>query len=323
MSADPTWHKFCPAPFFTKIFAINKDEFIAASKTSILIFNQQKNEWNKILDYKGQFDDHLAYDETNQTLYLCDTEGKLLTFDVKSRKLSLLMQIPHMFPSQLIFAENKLYKIDNHILYVYDDIMKQFNIINEQRKLMFHNDFPIIYLKSQKCLLSFGSGIQNQRNNSVYNFTDSLHQFSFSDAKWTALNVKMPKTLIAFGTVKCKNERHIIQFSGRDTGADSDFTDDIFIFDTRAHSFTKSKIRCPRKEEYYGTMTSDIKRNETLCFAFVNDCYKGKRFGNMQLLPFYLIQFVNEYICYEELHLFSRLSQEHWKINVDDIFDSN
>eukprot|EP01084_Bolivina_argentea_P084305 152502_1 len=174
MSQDLKWHTFSSSPFslFTTIFAINKDEFVTVSATSIFIFNQKKDEWNTIFNYEADFGNQLAYDEANQALYLYDRNYQLLRFDIKSRKLHVLnMETTTFGISQWMFAEKKLLKMDMDILFVYDDIMKEFQRINEhnaQIRLFVCNRSPLIYLKSQKRLLSFSSSFQDQ--NGVYDF---------------------------------------------------------------------------------------------------------------------------------------------------------
>eukprot|EP01084_Bolivina_argentea_P264730 448535_1 len=139
------------------------------------------------------------------------------------------------------------------------------------------------------------------------------------DKIWTELNVEMSIKVSQFGLVKLKNERYVIQFGGEIWFGFVDCLDDIFIYDTRKHLFIKSKIKCPSKGKFYGIITNDSKYDEILCFGFVNYCYKGNNFKNMQSLPFYLIKLINGYFCHEELHLFQRAGIGHWKINIDHI----
>eukprot|EP01084_Bolivina_argentea_P128081 226453_1 len=324
--SDSNWNEIDPPPFtfFTKIFVINEGEFVTVSpgdnlnnyKHAIYVFNKQNNKWNKIFVHQQQFRPSMvAYDKAHQAMYL-GSYGKLLKFDIKNRTLSKLSEISDFYTSprtQLIFAQNNLHKIGIDTC-VYDDVMKKFNQINQQN-IPVSRRSALKYLKSQKCLLSFGAGQYLRYNNSWYQ-NYSVYQFSFVDRQWTNLNVKIPTDVGIRYSATCKSEEYILLLGGGD-GYSTEFVDDILIYDTKNRSFTKSKIRCPHKDAYFGAITNDGKHDEMLCFGFVNDCYKANNFGDVQLLPFALVQLVNSYFCHEELHLFEKQGKRHWKINID------
>ena len=61
-----------------------------------------------------------------------------------------------------------------------------------------------------------------------------------------------------------------------------------------------------------------------MTFGFVHGCYKMLKFKDLQIIPFYLIQFIAKWIRYEKIHLIWMCSEanKHWTIDVDDIIQS-
>ena len=74
-------------------------------------------------------------------------------------------------------------------------------------------------------------------------------------------------------------------------------------------------------------ITRNNRKENMVTFGFVNKCYKGKEYENIQHLPFYLIKFIERWVCYETLHLMTGSPDDiakvnHWIIGVDKIIDS-
>ena len=85
----------------------------------------------------------------------------------------------------------------------------------------------------------------------------------------------------------------------------------------------KSRISCPAKGWMDAIVTNDIDGDNVLTYAYVNDCYKLNNFGDMQILPYYLIEMIARWVSRQYIHLLTEGDDRgHWKIDVDDILQS-
>eukprot|EP01084_Bolivina_argentea_P198376 339704_1 len=169
----------------------------------------------------------------------------MLTFDLKTKhKVASKTQSYKTF---LFIVENKLHQIcsQNGDHYVCNKT-NEFNKITTCQSFDGLSSYCLIHLKSQQSVLLFG-GVK-PRGVQFIDWSDSIYRFSCMDSQWKELNIKMPIKLSLFGLVATKNEQYIIILGGLTTAHKS--SDDIFIYDIRNNIFTKSKIKCPKKERY-------------------------------------------------------------------------
>ena len=76
----------------------------------------------------------------------------------------------------------------------------------------------------------------------------------------------------------------------------------------------KSTIKTPSKR-----FTSWIDQNEhhdkLLVFGYINKLWKLPKYANIQTLPYYLINLIAKWVCFEDIHLMA-VDSQHWKINI-------
>ena len=92
--------------------------------------------------------------------------------------------------------------------------------------------------------------------------------------------------------------------------------------DRKANKLFKHTIETPNSWSgpWLGMTTKNDKNDDLLTFGYVNRCYKMPDFKGVQVLPFYLIKLIKEWVCFETLHLLQLnkdWSWTDWTIDVD------
>ena len=149
-----------------------------------------------------------------------------------------------------------------------------------------------------------------------------MHRFSLLDKKWEKLkHITLPPNMRQFGVVSTRDERYIILFGGCDL-------DNIYIYDTRNNILRKSDIKCPMRGDIRATISDDLDEDKLVTSGFINRCYKGKDFMNVQLLPFYLIELISKWYQNQNVYLLKQCADAgtlsdfeslHFTINIDHI----
>ena len=95
----------------------------------------------------------------------------------------------------------------------------------------------------------------------------------------------------------------------------------VHVYNVRKHQLSRSCIRVPYESCINPAMITRNDNNDNLLtFGFINDCYKNQEFKDVQVLPFYLIKFISNWVYFETIHLIH--CPKHWTIDVDDVIKS-
>ncbi len=166
-----------------------------------------------------------TYDKKNTFLYFYDITKadfkRIITCDLKTKNTMTctkgLWSVSN-FRSELIYAENKLHRICNYETthveggqHLVRDKTYQIHTLTYFKPFDGLFGFSLLYLQTQKRILSFGGA-------KTVGYSDSIYQFSCVESKWKELNVKIPMKFSEFGIVSAKNERYIILFGGLTNG---------------------------------------------------------------------------------------------------------
>eukprot|EP01084_Bolivina_argentea_P041705 76972_1 len=191
------WDTLQSFPFQSFLFLTNNNELMALGYTNgfnipIHKFDSHKNEWIKIFDYNTATL-HIpslppetlkiisaAYDDEHNLLYVC-TLSRMITLDLQTKNKVTSNTPRHFGRFELIFVENKLHQIWNNSHYgtakpgdhyVYDTT-KRFHKITTFQPFDGLWGYRLVYLESQKCILSFGGFHENAYycQNSIYRFS--------------------------------------------------------------------------------------------------------------------------------------------------------
>ena len=342
MSANPSWILLnrCPFKSFSKPLIVNHNEFIIVPSKAInsrsdgiYKYNITQNRYIKIMDYPKDFicPCHDAiFNEKKQLIYVMtefggkrrQNYGKLFEFDLNKKRITCLrIRRCGRYPAMLMINDqiNVIggYDETKHDIWKFDKneawpIKEIFNFTEFSDGLQGHR---LIHIKSNGIVLLFGG-------ENYHNIYDSLYQYSVSHKVWNKLNISMPKPLSHFGIVSTRCERYVIILGGivDVLNYDVDDSDDIFIYDTKNNSFSKSNVLCPKKAAYHAIIINDMDHDEVLTFGYIRDCYKKDSFADLQVLPPHLIRFILNWVCYEYIHLIENQGiPDHSKINVDHI----
>ncbi len=100
--------------------------------------------------------------------------------------------------------------------------------------------------------------------------------------------------------------------------SDWEYTDIITIYDFKTNKFRQSSIKCPKKRRFKAVMANNSQNDELLTFGFVNECFRSSQFNDIQVLPYYLVKLIGNWVCYEFIHIVAD-DGKHWRLNIDTI----
>lgn len=153
--------------------------------------------------------------------------------------------------------------------------------------------------------------------------SNSISEYDITANKWNKLEIKLPrKELTGFGCIAVLRNQFILILGGRDDNEiDQTEQDDIYIYSVRDGVFTKSKIRCPERDEFVAINVHDPKKDQSVVFGFVRSEWHRSEIDQHLFPPEYLIRIMGKYYVKEEIHLFDYYGcTKHWKIDVFDLF---
>ena len=327
-SGDPIYVYYHKVGVYCELIALTASSKMKVDENCSQIYKykikDKRNKWIKVFKHPPTFLT-TTFNQNKQCIYIIDRNKKLFEFNVKSKSMSKLynkkITISSFFSSGSIPVlydddQPKMLSINDkiHILggthSIYDTKNNQFTIMNQ--RITGNNSRAVFHIKSRNSILVIdGSG--------------KIFEYSLWEKKWMKWNVVVPGD-DASSAVLTHDERYMVVFSGWTEGADDHVEceiNKIFIYDFRMRKFMKSSIETPSENIGYRFNTSIITKNEfaeeLLVFGYVNKVFKGKKFTNVQQLPFYLITLIGKWISIEYVHFLSNRSSKHWRINVDSI----
>ena len=325
-----------PHAYFAKLLSVNDHEFICIPSRSsddnnrdgknsdgIYVYNSIHNKWCKIINYPTNFETlrhSTTIDKKNQIIYIANGISKLYKIDLKTKTIELLSNNVNVgaFPG-IILIKNKIHIIgarENYKHFLYDQDDDQLKEICDFADNDLMTSRSSIYLKSTQSAFT-----------TVYykdNPLDPVSIMEFKDNEWSDLNIKDCDGLHQSCILSTFHEDYLLIIGGV-----TDITfwihANIFVYNIKNKKLMKSDIRSPFIGYPFGAITKNDENDELLTFGFIRNCYKiFSLFNDVQIMPFYLMKFIQKWVCNEKLHLM--LSKEydnkiktHWMINVDRI----
>ena len=304
-------------------------QFMVVIGDKLHTYNIRKNDWTTLsLENKKDWwchGDQICYDLHSKILFISGSNSMEI-IDLSSEQLlcnKYQIAGDYKLPHEMIFVDSVCHCIayseesrmtDTH--QTWDDETKQWLDINTFSKELteFDTMSKLIFLSKRKELLLFGSAMDSSNTR-----IDVLCNYSMAEQKWTHSVIKLPfhqKEIAAFGHVLTKDEQYIIIIGGY--GFFVDTVDTIFILNLETMIFTESMVRCPFDVTYNAIMMESVTDNELLIHGYV----KNEMEKYNICIPSALINIICDLHLIEYIHVinFEKYKEEHWKINVDEIF---
>ena len=155
-------------------------------------------------------------------------------------------------------------------------------------------------------------------------YSHDMHEYDILIDTWENCNTTMPFYGCSFGVCAVLNNQYILLFGGAIMGASSDA---IWIYNVKDQTFTKSDIKCPVPNRYQAFAVCDVAKDQMTVFGYIRREWMISKIDQHLFPPEYLIRIMGKYYLNEEVHLtyfYGTLKdkEEHWKIDVLDIFSS-
>ena len=150
------------------------------------------------------------------------------------------------------------------------------------------------------------------------NELDLVHQYNISTNKWVRLKQRLPRPLSSFGCTVLFDGEYVAIFGGESGGCRRN---EIFIYTIRDKMFRKSRMKCPKADEYRAFTIKDRKRDDMSSFGYVRCYWRECGLKNHLFPPEYLIRIVAGYCFHGFVHLISINSGYHYKIDVLKLID--
>eukprot|EP01083_Nonionella_stella_P198288 728145_1 len=344
MSFSAKWKTMAKFPFFTfsAPLQINNKEIMVLPQRyhnshydlcagdGVYKFNVAHNEWVKlVIDYDKEtpnfFCSAIAFNKEAQTIYIWvggvgvgNEPVSLYSLNLNTKKSQQITtfescdsvtQIIHIQDELHLFNHSYLPRM-NSVHFVWNEQTNETQEIHQFEKIPYRHELK--YIQSTNKLLLIGG-----------NGSDLIYEYCLKNKKWQKWEVKIPLKLELFGVVVLANTFLIIFGGVVSTNSGHSLCDDIFVCDMKKKkSMFKSSIKCPQKAPYHAFITKDIDRDNLLCFGFIARCSKSKNMKNVHLSPC-IIQLIGKWIDFQYVHLMNRGTGDHYKMNVDDILQTN
>ena len=325
-------HQSCPIATFAKLLPYNHHEFLVVPHTStthrniqphsdgVYKYNSIVKKWTKIMDYPKDFisTQHMAtFDQQNKTIYLLNSmrnRGSLYKINLNSKQIDeISCDIKcNRYPG-IAFENGNIHiigaELDNKH-YIFHAKDKVFNEVHD------FGPTPIlpldVSLKKRKTLVALPR-------------TGNVSMVAYKNNKWENMTAYFGY-FHALSTVCTQHQDFIILINKFANVLTFEMTDNIFIYDLNNNTIKESAIRSPTMKLSTSITTRNVERDSLLTFGFIRDCYRLTAFVAVQKLPFYIIKFIEEWVCFETLHLISIQGEAdehtHWSIDVDTIITS-
>lgn len=150
---------------------------------------------------------------------------------------------------------------------------------------------------------------------------DEVYEFNITSSKWTATDIKLPRSIHCFGCVTVLNGQFVILFGG---ARGFDRCKDIWIYCVETKTFRRSNIQCPIQMTCNAFTIKDKLKDEMTVFGYIRREWRRSQIDDHLFPPKYLIKIMGRYYWNQEIHLFEynkeSVGGNHWKIDVLDIF---
>ena len=255
----------------------------------------------------------------DDTIYVYD-HRKLLIINIIAGDYKIIKDLPWTrLGGQGIIINNEFHVIggsENGKHLKWNDGSKTMDIVHDLDNIDLNRigHQRLIQLKDK--VLMFG-GFEYR----VSNKSDKIYEYDTKDETWKVLDVKLPTKLYGFGCVSVLNDKFIILLGGS-KGVNRN-TDDIWIYCVGTKTFTKSNIKCPKRDQYHAFVIGDKHKDQMAVFGYIRSEWKISQIDDYLFPPEYLIRIMGRYYLKQEIHLFNyhiAKRGDHWKIDAMDIF---
>ena len=313
--------------------AIDNENFVVSTTSGrfyfdivgLHTFNTTNRKKTKFINYSPNIDTlnyhRICYDSENKRIFMYGYQKRLFIYNYDNGifdRYDMNIQIgsyPNMICIDGDFhliggASNKCHKIWDTEQHKFKDIFKfkEFQSGNYGAGL--------IYLQSKQELIFFGG-----YDYSTYTYFDTIWCHKIGDIKWNILNVKLPHKMMNFGYILTFDERFLIIFGG--TIKEGDMEEDlneIWFLDLQntltVPKWEKSVVKCPTAGTLYAVLMGSAEDNELLVNGYIREQMKDMEL----LIPMEIIDLMCLWYSNEIVHLVTRWGNDHWKINVNNIF---
>lgn len=207
-----------------------------------------------------------------------------------------------------IMIHNKLHIISGKQHVVWNKNNKQLQLLH---KLSTWNYAQMVYLKYHNKLMLVAGNDANNVDRGCATTLDTMSTYDLDTQKWMKLRNKLPFGIHKFGCVMTKDEQYVIMFGGNQLPYGCDY-DGILIMNVNDYSVRQSKIRCPIEGSLYACLTVDYITVDLVIYGFVLREFRD-------FLSNDIIAIMKLYYCVENVHLFDRNGDGHWKMRIDRI----
>ena len=148
-------------------------------------------------------------------------------------------------------------------------------------------------------------------------------EYNISNNEWRTLQTKsgIPREMYKFGCVSVLNNQYVLLFGGGQMYLEIERYRDIYIYSISKQTFTKSTIKCPKRDTYCAVNVSNHDRDQSIVFGFVRRQWKDSQIAQQLFPPEYLLRLMHSFYLNEFVHVFQK-GGKHWRINVFDIISS-
>ena len=341
MTAQSCWTELTKPPdaVFSDLLPLNDHEFIVVPQRhprdhsykdskSIHKYNAISNEWTKVMDYPQNFKlmSHKSFIDTkNNMIYLCNDDSKLLQINLNTKKIKTLSNKANMgtFPG-IFIINDKIHIIDAYQRHlVFNESNDKFDLIHDYKDdKMTVSNRPFYFTKTKSIINTF---LRKKSKKSCPIIME------FKNNKWNDWKIENNQYIAGSRILATSREDYLIFMNGVDLTS-SNRHDLIFVYDVGKGKLIKSDIELPKdsgKRRISCGVTRNNDKENLVTFGFINKCFGGNEYQNIQRLPFYLIKFIETWVCYETMHViinrdsdFNPKERKHWIIDMDKIITS-
>eukprot|EP01084_Bolivina_argentea_P241827 405839_1 len=299
-----------------RAFPMNDVEFLIVDGSVphfIHKYNIRNNKWNKIFKFNTNLQRldrcGIFFDKQTECLYLVAGDSSQILYEVNIHKntvniLSHQVKIERL--PYVITIDSKVHIIgsdnEENKHFIYDTNMKTITDISSYNYDLCED---IIHLESRNSMIMVGK-------DKSYMYQYEIYEFSLINNKWSKWNMRIPLPTKNIYTIKSRNEQYILIICRLY----------ILVLNIQSGEFKQSKLEYPCNPSSTFTvinMNSKTK-DEKLVFGYVKKCLKSisSAFDIAQHLPHDLINCISGWFSFEMIH-FMLSTDQHWKINIDDI----
>ena len=274
-------------------------------------YNSMTKKWTKIMDYPEGFASvtHFCCIDATSNIIYGMSSSELFQIDLTKKTIGILGDIQiGRFPG-IVLINGAIHVIGgavNKQHLIYNEAQTKFEMLRG-----FNHRIHVIptYLKTRKSVMAVSF-----KDNSIMEFRkNEWNYFNFSNGiRFHVLNATMTIT-----------QDMIIIIGKGGNNKTEEIKTNVFVYNIKAGTLKKSNMPSPiSKGGAAMATTRNEDKDDLLTFGFI---HKWQKFYKTQPMPFYLIQLVGNWVCYETIHVIEVMGSgdnSHWTLDIDEIIKS-